>query len=134
MRVSKEKEKEDKTKETKVEEKKQLEQLKENESSLAKIEEKIRKVEADFTQVLEMQKDILLNKFISFDSMIMDDACQNDREMKKKLYQLFFKWKQDSEEQDMNEDAKILMTEEDRLEKDKVDLAEEKKLEKLAKE
>ena len=34
----------------------------------------------------------------------------------------------------MNEDAKILMTEEDKLEKDKVDLAEEKKLEKLAKE
>ena len=81
-----------------------------------------------------MQKDILLNKFISFDSMIMDDACQTDRDMKKKLYQLFFLWKQESDDQDMNEDAKILMTEEDKMEKDKVDLAEEKKLEKLAKE
>ena len=54
--------------------------------------------------------------------------------MKKKLYQLFFLWKQESDDQDMNEDAKILMTEEDKMEKDKVDLAEEKKLEKLAKE
>ena len=67
--------------------------------------------------------------------MIFDEADQEDRDMKDKLYQLFFKWRQESEDmQDINRDDSKLMTEEDKLEKDKVDLAEEKKLEKLAKE
>ena len=40
--------------------------------------------------------------------------------MKEKLYQLFFTWKQDArDDDDMNEDAKLLMTEEEKLEKEK---------------
>ena len=69
-----------------------------NEMELAKIEEKLNKVDADFDMVLDMQSDALLNKLISFESMMMDESDTTDRDMKEKLYELFFNWKQDSEE------------------------------------
>jgi len=52
--------------------------------------------------------------------MIMDEADQSDRTMKEKLYQLFFTWKQETDDdQDLNEDNKLLLTEEEKAEKEK---------------
>lgn len=35
---------------------------------------------------------MLLTKLISFDTMQMDEADENDNELKEKLYKLFFNW------------------------------------------
>ena len=83
-----------------------------NEMELAKIEEKLNKVDADFDMVLDMQSDALLNKLISFESMMMDESDTTDRDMKEKLYELFFNWKQDSEEIETIEETNQLTEEE----------------------
>ena len=89
-----------------------------NEMELAKIEEKLNKVDADFDMVLDMQSDALLNKLISFESMMMDESDTTDRDMKEKLYELFFNWKQDSEEIETIEETNQL-TEEEKQQKEK---------------
>jgi len=59
--------------------------------------EKAGQVFKRFSSLLTKKQEILLNKLIHNDSMIIDTAVENDGKMMQELYQLFFQWSNDDE-------------------------------------